>query len=286
MKCISCETEINPKWKHAIDINVCPFCGEHIMEEHLKNCLTGLAAAMEEMLKYPDQLNDWLLSNHNFIKTDSPKLPEFLPKEFFKELKRAEFEKEYAEKRTIKVKTDNGVEEDVVTEKIQSDEKTNDFFKRAEVVRTNNDRGDRGERPVNSKDKERTFSSVSEKTQHLKDLKRQIEREGAPAITNEAGLAALIDPRHIDNADPEAVAEFQSLLHDGAGEVTSSLSTDDDDAIPSVVLAMARGAKGKAGNSNADIAKLQNMHDRVAQSRANFENGENRGGKGGGFSRA
>lgn len=286
MKCISCETEINPKWKHAIDINVCPFCGEHIMEEHLKNCLTGLAAAMEEMLKYPDQLNDWLLSNHNFIKTDSPKLPEFLPKEFYKELKKQEFERDFADKKqyTVKVKTENG-EEDVVTEKIQSDEKTNDFFKRAEVVRPNSDKGDRGERPVNSRDKEKTFSSVGEKTQHLKDLKRQIERDGAPAITNEAGLAAMINPNHLDSADPETVAEMQSLLHDGGGEIASSLSGDDDDAIPSVVLAMARSAKGKTGNSNADIAKLQQMHDRVAQSRANFESGENRSGKGG-FSRS
>jgi hypothetical protein len=49
MKCVTCQTEINPKWKHAIDINVCPFCGKNIMEEHLKNCLVSLAAAMEEM---------------------------------------------------------------------------------------------------------------------------------------------------------------------------------------------------------------------------------------------
>src|SRR5574338_267235 len=95
MKCISCETEINPKWKHAIDINVCPFCGEHIMEEHLKNCLSNLAVAMEDMLKYPDQLNDWLLSNHQFIKTDSPDIGKYMPAEMLKQLRKAEEEKDF-----------------------------------------------------------------------------------------------------------------------------------------------------------------------------------------------
>jgi len=281
MRCVSCETEINPKWRHAININICPFCGEGIMEEHLKNLLTSLRETMESLKDYPDQVNDWMLSNFDFIKTDSPRLPEFLPKEYVKELKKIEAEKEFLEKKqfTVKIKTEQG-EEEVVAEKIQSDEKTNDFFKRAEVVRTHNDR------PVNPKEKDKSFSSVSEKTHYLKDLKKQIERDGAPAITNEAGLAAMINPNQLDSADPEDVAEFQSLLADGGGEISSSLSGDDDDAIPSVVLAMASRAKGKGGNSNADIAKLQQMHDRVAQSRANFESGENRGGKGGGFSRA
>src|SRR5271169_5876640 len=86
MRCISCETEINPKWEHAIDINVCPFCGKHIMEEHLKNCIASLAVAMEEMLKYPKQLEDWLLSNHEYIKTSSPNLSDYLSKEDVKKV--------------------------------------------------------------------------------------------------------------------------------------------------------------------------------------------------------
>lgn len=279
MKCISCEVEINPKWKHAIDINICPFCGEGIMEEHLKNLLTSLRETMEKLKEYPDQLNDWMFSNFDFIKTDSPRLPEFLPKEYIKDLKKNEAEKEFLEKKfTVKVKTEQG-EEDVVAEKIQSDEKTNDFFKRAEVLKSN-------ERTANPAEKDKGFSSVSEKTQYIKNIKKQIEREGAPIITDEAGLAAMINPNKLDTADPETVAEMQSLLADGDGEISSSLGGDDDDAIPSVVLAMANRAKGKSTSSNADIVKLQKMHDRVAQSRANFESGENRGSKGGGFSRA
>jgi len=283
MECISCKVEINPKWTHAIDINICPFCGEGIMEEHLKNLLTSLRETMLKLKDYPDQVNDWMLSNFNFIKTDSPKLPDFLPEEYVRELKKVEAEKDFVERKQfiVKVKTEAG-EEDILAEKIQTEDKTNDFFKRAEVVRPNNDR-----QPGGPKEQEKTFSSVSEKTRHLKDLKKQIEREGAPAITNEEGLAAMINPNHLDSADPETVAKMQSLLHDGGGEVASSLGAgDDDDAIPSVVMAMANRAKGKGGNSNADIAKLQQMHDRVATSRENFENGTNRGSKGGGFSRA
>jgi len=48
MRCISCTTEINPQWKHAIDMNVCPFCGKHIMEEHLKNLFAALSSTMDD----------------------------------------------------------------------------------------------------------------------------------------------------------------------------------------------------------------------------------------------
>ena len=67
MKCISCDSEINPKWKHAIEQNSCPYCGQHIMDENLKSLLSVLTDAMERMQEYPDQLNDWMLFNYNFI---------------------------------------------------------------------------------------------------------------------------------------------------------------------------------------------------------------------------
>src|SRR5271154_6066712 len=122
MKCVSCETEINPKWKHAIDINVCPFCGQHIMEEHLKNCVAALAAAMEEMQKYPEQLNDWMLSNHSYIKTDSPDLKNYLPKELIKELRKEIDDAEFQDKKQtmVTIKLPGGGTEEVLVEKTQS----------------------------------------------------------------------------------------------------------------------------------------------------------------------
>lgn len=270
MKCISCEVEINPKWKHAIDINVCPFCGSNIMEEHLKNLLTSLADVIDKLQQYPTQLNDWLLSNFNYIKTDSPDLIKFLPKESLQGLvsvkKLDDKELTDSKKFTVKVKTDTG-EQDVEAEKIQPEEKTNEFFKRAEAVKPNID----------------GFHSTAEKTEHLKRIALQIKKAGSSAITGDAGENSLITAEMIEEADPDAVAEMESLFSEN--EITSSLSgsTNDDD-IPPVVLNMANRAKGsKHTNNPADLFKLQQMHNRVEESRRNFESGSTRGK--GGFSR-
>ena len=45
MKCTSCEREIDPKWRHAIDTNLCPFCGLFIMEERLKDLFFSLSSS-------------------------------------------------------------------------------------------------------------------------------------------------------------------------------------------------------------------------------------------------
>src|SRR5271166_1978670 len=137
MKCVSCDTEINPKWTHAIDINVCPYCGKLILEEHLKNCLVALTTAMDEMQKYPEQLDDWMLSNHNYIITDSPQLKMYLPKETIKELRKEIDDAEFEEKKssTVKIKLPGGGEQEIVVEKTQSEAKTNSFFERAEVLK-------------------------------------------------------------------------------------------------------------------------------------------------------
>lgn len=268
MKCISCEVEINPKWKHAIDINVCPFCGQGIMEEHLKNLLTSLRETMEKLSEYPDQVNDWMLSNYDYIKTDSPNIINYVPqdtiKDLYKDMKRIDDEEKFLEKKryTVKVKTESG-EEEIETEKIQSDERTNDFFKRAEVKLTI----DKDEN--NPSSKRGKFSSVSEKTEHLKNLKKQIEQEGSPAVVNEAGLAAMISPADMESTDPATMAEIQALV-EGGGISSSLPDIGDDDEIPSVVLAMARRSQGKGADPNADLAKLHDMQSRVQESKRNF----------------
>lgn len=272
MKCVTCETEINPKWGHAIDTNVCPFCGKSIMDEYLKNLFSSLRSTMDDLQKYPEQLNDWLLSNHNYIKTDSPELDKFLPKDYLKDHVKEQLlldqEKKFQKKTTIKVQTDTG-EEDIESEKIQSEEKTNDFFKRAEAVKPNID----------------GFNSTTEKTQHYKNLVQQIRKSGARPQSNDSSTE-MITPEMMDQADPEAVAEIESLLS-GGDTISSALQSSDDDEIPSVVLAMAnKGARGGGSSNNADLIKLQQMHDRVKNSRENFESGASRGSKGGSFSRS
>jgi len=275
MKCITCEVEINPKWKHAIDINVCPFCGQHIMEEHLKNLLTSLGETMEKLQAYPQQLDDWLLSNYNYIKTDSPNLKMYLPKETVKELRKELDEAEFQEKKRSVVKVKNAVtgeEEEVVVEKAMSDNKANSFFERAEALRPS------------EKGKKDGPKSIAEKTQHLKKLKEQIEEEGAKGIVSEAGMAAMISPEDMQSADPETVAQLQSLI-DSGDIVASGLPpspSDDDDEIPSVVLAMASKAKkGSSGEPNdADLESLRRMQSKVQSAQKKLASGK------GGFSRA
>lgn len=257
MKCISCEIEINPKWTHAIDRNICPFCGNDIMEGNLKNLLTTLRENMEALQKYPDQLNDWLLSNYSFIKTDSPDIGMYMPKGMLKELRKSEEERDFLErkeKKTIKVKTENG-EEEVVTQKVQSEATTNEFFKRAEAVKPNID----------------GFKNTSEKTERLKELKRQIERGGSPVV-NQNGVAGVISPEMMENADPEEVAIYQSLMS-GGDSISSSIDNNYDDEIPgeNIVGALAN-MKNKGGN-HSDINKLQQLQNRVSESRNNFNTG-------------
>lgn len=274
MKCISCDVEINPKWKHAVEINVCPFCGQHILEEHLKNLLTSLADTMQKLQAYPDQLNDWLLSNYNYVKTDSPNLISYVPKEMIKELRHEIDEQDFQDRKkfTVKVKTEKG-EEEVEAQTLQSEDKTNAFFKRAEVIKPQ------------AKDPKEGFKSPTEKTAYIKNLKKQIEEEGSQGVISEDGLAAMISPDMIESADPEAVAAVQAMI--SAGSIASSLpgaGTGEDDDIPAAVLAMASRAKQRGVDPSADLAKLQEMHARVNNSRQNFERGENRGKNG--FSRS
>lgn len=277
MKCISCESEINPKFKHALDINVCPFCGEHIMEEHLKNCLAALTAAMADMVKYPEQLSDWLLSNHNYIKTDSPDIGKYMPEEMLKELKKLDDDKDFqkrkdSQKFTVKVKTENG-EEEIQAEKIQSEERTNDFFKRAEVIKTPNKQQQQSQEAAN-------FQSPAERTQHLKKMAQQIKKEGSKGLTNVAGGSMMISPDMLADADPSAVEEFQQMI--AGGEVASSIDTDLDDDLPggdfilqaNMAAAQAKNGGGSDGGYNAkDAAALQKMQAKINQSRKNINSG-------------
>jgi len=70
MKCLSCETEVDPKWKSAIEKNTCPFCGNPILNEHLKGLLSNLSEIMIEMQPYQEELDDWLFSNYKYIKSN------------------------------------------------------------------------------------------------------------------------------------------------------------------------------------------------------------------------
>ena len=266
MKCVSCETEINPKWKHAIEKNLCPFCGQVILETRLKELLTSLAETMSALTEYPDQLNDWLLSNHNFIKTDSPDLSKYMPKELLKDLKKVQDDRDFQERKkfTVKVQTETG-EQEIEAENLQSEEKTNDFFTRAEVIKKTG--------PTNQQlgpNANLIFQSPAEKTQYLKSVAQQIKKAGS-------GGSMTTTTAMMSEAEAEAVAEFQM----SSGEIASSLDSGSDDDLPGgdfILQANIAAASGKAGgsggNANAkDLAHLQRLQAKVSDSRRNIATG-------------
>lgn len=290
MKCVSCETEINPKWKHAIDINVCPFCGQHIMEEHLKNCVAALSKAMEDMMKYPEQLDDWLRSNHNYIRTDSPELIKYVSREDaienFKltEGKSKPVNKDAApeEPQTFvkKIKVPDGkggvTVEEVIVEKRQSEEETNGFFDRAEVLKG---AGKTSGKTPKTPDESEEPKSVAEKTRNLKARVAEIKKAGVAAI-EENGMASMIDPDMLTDADPNDVAALQAAIDGGDPLVASGLppaSDGDDDEIPGIVQNMASRALQKGGGNGAnerDMQTLQEMQNKVRNAQKRLSAGK------------
>lgn len=241
MKCMSCEAIIDPKWRHSITANVCPFCGKDIMSEHLKNLLSSLCDVMDGLKDYPEQIDDYMLSNYNYIKTDSPYLNRYIVKS-----------SKIEDKDKVKLSPSEKKQEESV--KDQTDIKTNEFFKRADLIKPNID----------------GFNSMSEKNQHLKKMLKQIKESGTTVI-NEDGQESVIDPEMLV---PEEI--------DSSQEIRSAISTERDDEIPAAVLAMAAN-KTNSNSNSADLIKLQQLRSKVQQSRENFESGANRGK--GGFSR-
>ena len=68
MKCQSCSANIPPEWVHAIQQNLCPGCGDQIMNDSSKGLLDELTLAMEKMPNNPQGVAGWLLSNYIFEK--------------------------------------------------------------------------------------------------------------------------------------------------------------------------------------------------------------------------
>jgi len=232
------------------------------------------------MMKYPEQLDDWLLSNHSYIKTSSPNLVNYLSKDAAKEVfnlieqsirpekKGPSIEEPQVTVQKIKVPDGKGgfTVETVQVEKTQSAEQTNGFFDRAEVLKG---AGKTSGKAPKVADESEAPKSVAEKTRNLAKLAQQIRTEVSQGVGNESGLAVMMRPEMIDQADPDAVAEFQAAIT--TGDIIASglppASDGEDDDIPSVVSSMASRAlnKGSGGGANdKDLATLYEMQNKVA----------------------
>lgn len=271
MKCISCQVEINPQWRHAIDINVCPFCGKHIMEDNLKQLLSSLAATMEALKPYSDQLDDWLLSNYNYIKTDSPDIKLYLPKDAISEIYKEVADQEVQKRKTsvvkIKTKDEDGniIEQDVVVENLQSDDRAQLFHDRANNFL-------KQEKVVDGDSK-----SVSEKTKHLREMANRIKREGTEIVAEDDQIH--LTSSKITDADPEMVAVLEAAIDPNNGVSSGLMPETGDDEVPSIVLNMANRAKNK-NSSNNEEEVLRKMENKVNDAQRRFNSGKGR------FSRA
>jgi len=250
MLCMTCNAEINPKWKHAIENNICPACGAAIMDEALKNLLSSLSETIEAFKQsFPEQLDDWMLSSFNYIKTDSPKLISFVPKQSFMKAKKSI--------REIDENNDSDIDGDdnSVVLAQQDQEVTNEFFKRTD------------------------FSKSVNKTAHLQGLVKQIKRTGAPMAGGNGGGAAggLISAEMLENADPEAIAEMQSMLsgENIASAMLPESDGEDDDVHQNIASAMANKFKGNGSSVNPkDMETLRKLQAGPSAARRNSASGK------------
>lgn len=128
---MSCNSPINPKWKFAIENNVCPCCGKQIMEEELKNLLSQLSNVINSLSeKFSNQIDAWMLDNFNYIKTTSPRIVDFLPKDYKRQ---ADLPQQVIAAESSNENINNENQDGSVLVKKQSDEETSKFFRNAEV---------------------------------------------------------------------------------------------------------------------------------------------------------
>lgn len=280
MKCISCEGDINPKWKHAIEINVCPNCGGQILETHLKELLSSLRDTMDKLQQYPEQLDDWLLSNYQYIRTNSPQLSQYMPKGYAKPKKEDATTEDINQPEMRKIKLRDGSEVDVIVEKTMNDTKAQEFQDRAN--------------PKGKSVKGRILpgvalpKSATDKTNDLKKLKRQIEEEGSKGIISQASLADMIAEEKqgdaeiiMDNGEglsQEELVAMQTMVNGGEPITTiNSDGVDEESRMADRVLHMNMQAKGKSGGSaNKDLEYLRQHQTAVADAQARMDGGGGR----------
>lgn len=243
MKCNSCSTDIDPKWRHAIEQNSCPFCGDVILPEELKNLFTTLSTVLNiATATYSEQLEDWLLSNYEFIKTTSPKLAQLAPKRHA-----SGNEKLALEDQEERIEIINGQE--VKIKPLLSQERANVFAKRSGAMKKNGG----------------SFSSAD----RIKKLKQEIEKGGNPEMS-------------IVDADPSAAEEYLAAINAGESQELIRPSfggsggfDGEDEPIPQVALALAGKFGGNAQSNYKDMETLARLRKRAEDNEAKFKDPEN-----------
>lgn len=114
MICKHCKAEIPPSYVHALKTNMCPGCGEPIMDEDTYSFLNELKETMLKMPNDPEGVAGWLISNYQMIKIGSGE-----PTEFYRKTTNTN-------KMKIKSETDDSIDPNSIALK-------NKYFKNAEI---------------------------------------------------------------------------------------------------------------------------------------------------------
>ena len=68
MNCMSCGSPIRPEFKASIRNNVCPACGDPLMNDETQELLSEIKEAFIKMPNDPEGLAGWLLANYEMRK--------------------------------------------------------------------------------------------------------------------------------------------------------------------------------------------------------------------------
>jgi len=60
MKCKHCTSEVDPKWTFAIKQNICPFCGDSILDQQLVDGLVSLDQLILSLSPYKEDIVEFL----------------------------------------------------------------------------------------------------------------------------------------------------------------------------------------------------------------------------------
>lgn len=178
MKCKSCSTIIDAKLKFALNQNVCPYCGEAIMEDDLKNVISGLTQILSNYNQFKDQIESWLLANYSLISINSESFKDHIPNDI---------KQSFIDEASIKFKNDvrsnlivikDGDNQEKTEVQLKTKEDTSDFFKRAGIK----DITEMSQKNTAMSEKNQRLKSVLEKIQNdeTEEENESISNEGVP----------------------------------------------------------------------------------------------------------
>jgi hypothetical protein len=265
MKCKTCEGEVPPKFSHAILTNICPLCGEEIMDVELQSALKDLKSAMAAATNYPAEIFDWLKSNYRLhsdedlaqaVTEASSKAEEMVRSTFTGQKHQSRpVDKKTVEEQLQEVKLDENGNQ-ISGPALQSSDQTRKFFKNALVTRTLDNQS------------------------HFKNIVKQIKKSGGTSVPDESGGSNVFTPDMAEmmdgddggggsgQVDPAELAQLKAAFGDTSDYTSGGSSDDIDDPIPSIVLNMADRAANNGGSGQRDLVKLQALQNKSAKAKS------------------